>query len=394
MARDAQAFKRASVEVLTATVGLLLLSAPLWADEHWFEVHLTRRYCAVDELSFTLLRAARWVLVGFGVLVLVALVVLRPRLVRLTRTSWRSTAGAALRIGLAVMMAVVTADVVLRVRRKPPPPSPTFHSLPGETFDVDWGGRVINYAMDAHRLRARSPDAKIDLDAPTVLFSGESVVFGIGLRYDETISAQFEARTHLQAANVALGGLATDESLVRMRETLPLFRRPVAVVTFVLYDWLERNRGDERYHWALDGRGQLVEARRAVPAFVWDSPIYQSLRAIAQYHGDGVFEDTRAVLRQIAAESRSRGALPLFVVTQAGPRCVARGGRPWIEGRLMDGLDLPWIAVDFPPTATMDTTHPNAEAAAIYVTAIARALAERGIAGPNEPGKSRAGGQP
>src|SRR5262249_20264875 len=161
------------------------------------------------------------------------------------------------------------------------------------TFDVNWGGRSVNYSMEAHGMRARAPDAEFDFDAPTVLFSGESVMFGIGLRYDETIAAQFEARTKIQAANIALGGLAPDESLDHLLEKLPLFGRPVAVVTLVLYDWLERNRGDDRPHWALDARGRLVSKAPSVPAFLRTSPIFQSLRAIGQVHDESVFADTR-----------------------------------------------------------------------------------------------------
>jgi hypothetical protein len=391
-----EVWKRSLFEALTIGLGLALVSFPAWTDAHWFEVHFTRRYCAVEDAPFVLAASAPWIALAAGAALLV---VVRPRLVRrLREVRWRGRLGGAVRIGLALSAAFVLADLVLRHQRRAPPDSP-FHYAPRESYDVLWGGRRVHYAMDAHGFRARAPDDDLDLSAPTVLFSGESVAFGIGLEYDETIAAQFTARTKLASANLAVGAHALDDSFLRLKEKLPLFRKPVAVVTFVLYDWLERSSGAERWHLALDPRdhAQLVMTEPTLPAFLRTSPLFAALRTIARYHDDQPIDETRAVIRAIDAYARGHGAASLFVATQAGERCVTGGEpRPWLEGRLMEGLGVDWIAVDFPLSDEIrGDLHPNAEGAALYAAKIEEALRGEGLPGiepaPAPPPLARTG---
>ena len=51
-------------------------------------------------------------------------------------------------------------------------------------------GRTIECAFDSHGYRVRRVDQPVDLDRPTILFVGESVMLGEGLTWDETVPAQ------------------------------------------------------------------------------------------------------------------------------------------------------------------------------------------------------------
>ncbi|HEY8072602.1 MAG TPA: hypothetical protein VIF62_00790, partial [Labilithrix sp.] len=246
-----------------------------------------------------------------------------------------------------------------------------FAGRPLETRASEWGGRTVHYSMDANGYRAQDVDAAVDFAQPTIVFSGESIMFGVGLDYDETIPARIAARTGLQAANVARPGEGQDLTLMRLEGEVPRFEHPVAVVEMVLTNWLERNVGEERAHLVAGPDGSVVLAPPSRPAFLSRSPLFKALRIATRLHGDAVLEDTRGVLRATDAYVRSRGAHALFVFSQAGDHCIA----PSLRARITDGLALSAIDVDLPDELMIPgDIHPTARGAEVYADAIESAL--------------------
>ncbi|HWE23540.1 MAG TPA: hypothetical protein VG496_06320, partial [Myxococcales bacterium] len=107
-------------------------------------------------------------------------------------------------------------------------------SLHGATFapDVDLvlfaSGRRIHLRTDAEG--RRTSGAPIDPSLPSLVFTGESTVAGIGLQWEETFPAILGARLRSQVVNLGSPGHRLDQSWLRLEAELPKLARPVAVV--------------------------------------------------------------------------------------------------------------------------------------------------------------------
>ena len=62
--------------------------------------------------------------------------------------------------------------------------------VPNRASQRTVAGRTITYAFDPLGARVRSVDNPVDSDRPTMIFVGESVMFGEGLLWEETIPAR------------------------------------------------------------------------------------------------------------------------------------------------------------------------------------------------------------
>ncbi len=362
---------------LVALPGVAAIAWAFLAEDRWFETHMMVRYCIEQPSALVRAHVVR-VLVALCGAAIVAF--LRPVLVRHT------SLGALGRSLVAALLAVVAADLVLRAakpdeiaqmeeKRRSKRPAPR------STTEATIAGRSITFAIDAEGRRARTVDDVVDPAAPAIVLSGESVAFGHGLSFDETIQAQLAKRTGVAVVNLALDGLANDEALARLRERLPRLARPLAVVSFVVYSWLERNTADYRERLALAPDGSLVARPPAWP-FLRRSPLLPRLYSLVGYHHDDEAIDlTRAILRDTDLYVRERGIYPLFVLTEAAhARCVRDGGMPWVAKRLVEGQRFAWVDVDVPPALVLpDDPHPNPEGALFYVDAIEKALREAGV---------------
>ena len=366
MSERSKTFARALGEAVAVVVGVMLVAWAVRANDAWLERHMTPMYCLTEPAELGRLRVARWVAAASGAVVLLFV---RPRFGRwLARTCVGRPIGSvvagALRILIPVVLAVIAADLVLRFRR-----SRAVWTPPGP---------VPHVSVDRHGFRVRGPDDAPDLTARTVLFSGESVVYGWGLEDHQTIPALVAAHTGVATVNLGVTGASNDEAYYHVRRWLPEFSRPAAVVTFVVYNWLQRNVGLHRQRLVLTGSGALEIAAPA-PKFFWTSPLWETLRAV--YHTEDAVELTRAILREEADYIQSRGAYPLFVLTQIGPRCAARGAEgPPIARRLVEGQSFASIALDLEPGMMLpEDQHPNARGAEHYAAAIERALRDAGV---------------
>src|SRR5260370_3473551 len=170
----------------------------------------------------------------------------------------------ALNVMVAVVLAFGACELILRVRNPRPTmveEEPTYIEpsrqrdpilgwvfVPSRTARQNIGGRVVEYAIDGAGCRVRSVDEPVDPDRPTIVFTGESMMVGEGLTWDETIPAQTGAIMGLQSANLAVSGFASDQAYLKLKAELPRFRQPVAVVTLFTPVLFDRNLNDDRPH--------------------------------------------------------------------------------------------------------------------------------------------------
>jgi hypothetical protein len=243
--------------------------------------------------------------------------------------------------------------------------------LASHTKDVTFGKRVVRYAIDADGNRAASSDHVTDPNAPAVLFTGESVGMGWGVAYEQSYSALVAKALAVQAVNVSITGFANDQAYLRARDALGKLSHPLAIVTVVLPDQLERNVDVARERLVLSQRGRL-ELEPASTSFWATSP----LRKLIGYHSSDAIALTRAVLQATAELAHSRGAVPIFLWTNYGRPCdLTERGTSVLEERLFSGFDATHVRVEIPPSQTIqngEDPHPNE----IGHQALARAVLE------------------
>jgi len=228
-------------------------------------------------------------------------------------------------------------------------------------------GRLIEYAFDDHGYRVRHAGDHIDPDRPSILFSGESMIVGEGLTWDESIPAQVGARLGAQSANLAVSAYATDQAYMRLQMELPRFRQPIAVVTVFTPTLFDRNMDDDRPHLG--------------PSLVWQPPrprsrLLEILRLLVRYRRVGTIDQgvaiTRDVLHATTVLARAHGARPLIVVPQFAPE---QPDEEALRHRILDNSDLPILRMELNGTWRIaGDGHPDARAAHAIAEAIAARL--------------------
>jgi hypothetical protein len=369
-------------EALVGLVGLAFVGWAAFADDGWFQLHLMPYYCVTKAGALGRAHVMRGLAAAIGI---VFLLLVRPRAGRRAERSSPRDAGAfAAKTALAVVLAFVVTDLVLRYQRAhlPPPPPARVDQVqrPKKEATVTTnGGRDVHYAFNAEGLRTRTAEDVIDHEAPTVLFSGESVALGYGIDYEDTIPARVGNALKMQTANLAVSSYGNDEIFVRLRDYLPRFRHPAAVVTFVVFNAIFRNAIDYRWRLVIGPEGALVFEPPAT-GLLHDSPLFGKLRAI--YHSSAAADVTRAVVRETDELVRRAGAKPIFVFTQCAPeRCLPSGsGGPWLRDYIKKGLSIDAVDVDFDPADVQPSDfHPTAHGLDAYVGPILDALHHDGL---------------
>jgi hypothetical protein len=365
--------RRAAVtEVAIALVGSAMLGCAIAANQAWLDRHFLSDFF-IPRQSFLRVETGTRIAVGaLGVLLM--LPARRPLSRFLARDAMRT-----LLLGLAIVASFGAAEVLLRrshLRAKEEVPA---HKEPRRHLDARLGwlfvpsragaqtmnGRRTEYTFDGNGYRVRRAGDTVDFDAPTIVFTGESMMVGEKLHWDETIPAQTGRLLGLQSANIAVSGFATDQAYLRLAQELPRFRHPRAVVLLFAPSLFDRNLDDDRPHLG--------------PHLVWLPAVQRwRLAAIAKrllrYRSNedverGV-EVTREVLRATVALCRARGAEPLILVPQFGeeePRERA------LRRRILD--EFPYVLVKLDPSWRIhDDGHPDPRAAHAMAVAIARRL--------------------
>jgi hypothetical protein len=346
-----------------------MIVAAAAATQPWLDRHFLPSFFLPRQWYVRIETAVRLLFVAGGAV----LVAGRSRLAHLlTRTP-----AASLRVIVAAVLAVLAGEAALRwMHLRPtgwlaPEEEPRRQSdpqlgwvlAPARTGRGLVGGRTVDYAIDPAGYRVRRVHEPVDPNQPTLVFAGESVMFGEGLQWDESIPAQVGARLGMQSANIAVHGYGTDQIYLRLARELPRFNRPVAVVSIFMTELFGRNLDDDRPHLApglvwrpaepaprlLALAGLLVPYRR-------DTTVDQGVRA------------TRDALQAIVRLAQGRQAAAVVVLPQFGTEDDAQRA---LRERILTG-DIPHVIVRLDPDWRLPwDRHPNAQAARVIADAVA-----------------------
>jgi hypothetical protein len=368
---------RLVAEIAVVSIGGVLLIGALLANQRWLDRHFVPSFF-LPRLWYV--RLETLVRVAMATLGVVSIVLVRPRVGRLVARA----PALSLSIAIAALLAMAASELVLqRVHLQPaewllpdeeprrrPDPQLGWTFVPSRTGHASVGGREIDYAFDAAGYRVRQVDAPVDVTRPTILFIGESVMFGEGLAWEESIPAQVESMIGIQSANLAVHGFGTDQAYLRLQRELPHFKQPTAVVTLFMSSLFGRNLDEDRPHLG--------------PGLTWlsGSAGHSRLTSIAKlvvpYRSDETIERgvlvTRDVLRAIASLTRSRGATPLILVPQFGAETPVEHK---LRQRVLDdgGFSYVWVEINAAWRLPWDR-HPNPQAARALAAAVAAHLRE------------------
>ncbi len=355
--RSERVVTRVIAEIAITCTGAVILACALAANQAWLDRHfmpswfLPRRWYVLIETGVRIAMAA------FG---LVLALFARPRVARLAARA----PALAVHATIAAVLALGASELVLRrvhlvatewlvhdeEPRRRPDPRLGWTFVPARTGHNIVGGRDVEYAFDAAGYRVRRVDEPVDPGRPTIVFTGESVMFGEGLTWEESVPAQVGAMMGTQSANLAVHGYGTDQAFLRLQ----------------------------------NGRNLDADRPHLGPGLIWLTPergsrLASIARMVAPYRSDAVIERgvmvTREVLRATTELARTRGATPLIVVPQFGPeepaewalrrRVLDDGGLSYLRVEIDAGWRLPW------------DRHPNARAANAIAAAVAARLRGR-----------------
>jgi hypothetical protein len=372
-----------------AVAGLALIVAALATTQSWLDRHFLPSFLISRQTYVRIETSVRLVLALSGIVLVVGARRAAPMLMtRATRI---------VAIAAAIALALGASELVLRaVRLRPtewravneeprrqPDPRLGWTFVPSRTGYSTNGGRTIEYVFDAHGYRVRQADRPVDPERPSILFAGESVMFGDSLTYDESVPAQVEALLATQSVNMAVYGYSTDQTYMKIEAELPRFRRPVAVVALYMTALFGRNLDDDRPHlgpgltWLPTVQhGRLITLGRLILPFRRDRTVERGVRV------------TREVLERMVGLARSRGATPLIVVPQIGREDELERS---LRQRVLDKAAVPYVMVEIDPAWHVPwDRHPDARAARTIAVAIAERLGERSTvttgANPGRPG--------
>jgi hypothetical protein len=363
------------IEIAATTFGIALIIAAIAATQSWLDRHFLPSFFVPRHWYVVIESIVRGAIAIAGA----SFVVGRSWLARVVT----AVPGMTLQIVVAAILAIAASELALRwihlrptewlVRQEEPrrldDPELGWVLAPGRTGRSLVGGRTVEYTIDAEGYRVHRLDEPVDRQPPTVVFAGESVMFGEGLAWEESIPAQASALVGVQGANLAVHGYSTDQMYLRLARELPRFQQPVAVVSIFMTELFGRNLDDDRPHL---GSGLVWQPAKEA------SRLAALAGLLVPYRRDATVEQgirvTREVFRAIVQLARRRGATPLVVVPQFGPEDdVQRRLRERILGE-----DIPTVLVRLDPEWRLAwDRHPNARAAHVIATAVAARLQPR-----------------
>jgi hypothetical protein len=365
-----------AVELLLAALGVSLVLCAIAASQTWLDRHFLPSF-VVDRAWYVRIETGgRLLVAAMGVILAV---IARARLARILVDARVQ----AIQVALAVVLALLAAEAVLRrvslrpaewllpgeEPRRQPDAMLGWSLVPDRAGHLSIGGRAIDYAVNRLGYRVRSVGDTVDPARPTIVFIGESIVFGEGLMWDESIPAQTAALLGVQTANLGVNGYSTDQAYLRLSQELPRFQHPTAVVSIFMPALFGRNLDDDRPHLG-PGLTWMPAVKR--PRVVSLARLFVPYRSEEQItHGIAL---TRDLLRATADLARARGATSLLVVPRIGPEDQAEAG---LRHRVLDEGGLPYLSVPLDDRWTIEASdrHPDARAARAIASAIAAACA-------------------
>ena len=356
-----------------ASVGVATVVCSLVARQGWLDTHFLPSFFLSRDSYVLVESAIRLATAGFGLgLVLIA---------RRAGRSIGKNPGLSLCVAIAALLAVGASELVLRrmhllaTMEEPPQKEPRRRRdprlgwvfVPSRTGYRNINGRNIEYAIDALGYRVRRVDDAVEPERPTILFTGESMMVGEGLTWDETIPAQVNAILGVQCADLAVSGFASDQAYLRLDTDLPRFRRPVAVVSLFTSAIFDRNLDDDRPHLGPGLVWLPAESRWRLARIGQFLLPYRNKDTIER--GIGV---TREVLHATINLARARGAVPVILVLQFTPEQLVEHE---LRRRILDETGLPYLFVQLDSSWRIPGNgHPDARATRAIAVAIADQL--------------------
>ena len=365
---------------MLASAGIALVVCALAATQHWLDRHFLP--------SFFMPR--RWyVLIETGVRICLALVGLLLALVLRRPIARLATVGPAraIPVVVAAILAIGAGELVLRTTslrphgwlipdeepRRRPDTRLGWTLVPDRVGQNRIGGRPVDYAIDPAGYRVRRLDEPVDPVRPTLLFTGESVMFGEGLAWDESIPAQVGAMLGMQPANLAVHGYSSDQAYMHLQLELPRFRRPVAVISIFITALFGRNLDQDRPHLGADLGWMPPEQSSRVLSLAKLLVPFRRERTV-----DRGVTMTRAMLHATIDLAHSRNATPLVLVPQLGPEDDLEAS---LRRRVLDDAQIPHVFCRSAGLVAAGGRPSNARAA----RQIADAIAAHDCAGADRP---------
>jgi hypothetical protein len=365
---------RAIAEIVVASIGGAFLACAIIATQRFLDGHFVPSFFLPRNWYVAIQTAARLAMAFVGAwLAFVA----RPKAGRFAAR----TPARVLQIFVSVALALLTSELALsHVLMRPgewlsPTDEPRrqldprlgWTWVPTREGHKNIGGRVIDYAIDRAGYRVSRLDEPVDPQQPTILFTGESVMFGEGLTYSETIPAQVGEIMGVQSANLAVHGYGNDQAYLRLQSELPHFRHPLAVVSLFMTALFGRNLDQDRPHLGPDlvwlpaqQRSRLASLTKMVVPYRTETTVERGIRV------------TQEVLRATNELARVHGALPLLVVLQFGNESQPERT---LRRKILDDANIPYVFVDIDSSWRLPwDRHPNPRAAQMIAAAIASQL--------------------
>ena len=214
---------RLLAESAVASFGVALVATALLANQRWLDRHFLPSFFLTRQTYVLLETIARF---AIGVLGVSLALVVRPRLgrvvartparvlhVRASRPPSRSPPASWCSVACSLRPAEWLGRDQEPRRQADPRLGWTF--VPSRTGHGAIGGRVVDYTFDSAGYRVRRADEPVDPERPTILFTGESVMFGKGLTWEESVPAQVGAMLGKQSANLAVDGYGNDQAYLQ-----------------------------------------------------------------------------------------------------------------------------------------------------------------------------------
>jgi hypothetical protein len=367
-----------AAEAVTLLAGMGLIMFAVVADRAWLDRHF------LPHLFFQYRGQILWWVVERSLAFLIGIALVLPVRRRVGRV-FRSGRGRELLVNVvlmivAVLLALLASEFILRtgnwarIQRWAQSEEPLRHADPilgwaniparigGETYQ----GQELRYMLDNDGRRVSDLAHPVDPHRASILFTGESIMFGFRLNWPDTVAGRIENASGLQSVNIAVNGYGADQELMRLRQQLPHLAKPVAVVALFAPTLLERSLDSHRPHLDTALRWHAAHPAWRLERVFKNVLLYHSTAAI-----DAGVAMTRRSLSAIVAEARARGAVPLILVPEFAPEQPAERK---LRERVLAGL--PYVRVELDPRWSIPGDgHPDARANRAMADAVLAVLA-------------------
>ena len=364
---------RNGVARCAAAAGAALLLAFAWrCDGSWFDRHVFLPQQFFVSASRAIALWTRTAALGLAAVLL--------------RVAWFPPRSASTRRFVAAfLLAVCAAEGLLqwRLRRLLNPglaegmeALTVAHPRYGATLDAgldrlhSMSGRAIQFRTDSEGRRISG--APIDPALPSVVFTGESTVAGIGLQWEETFAAMLGTRLQLQVVNLASPAYRLDQSWLRLRDALPGLVHPVAVIGVFMPGLVGRGFAGQRHPPVrASPSGELELLPLDGPRLLDRSALYRLWKHV-YWSDEEMAEGMRATslaLRGIASLAETRGAPCVFLVTGRTPG--------WMVHDLFEIPALDYVVAEIPQEALLPDGHPGPQGSARIADALEPRLRTR-----------------